>query len=100
MSELEKKLRDQVKVHRLCGAVELGYLFLNAANRIRELESEGWISVEDKLPDKSDIYQVYPSGGFHVSYYGATVNKFAITTLYKVDVTHWMETPTPPKAAS
>jgi hypothetical protein len=57
-----------------------------------------WISVEDRLPDNNDVYLVYPSDNFHVSFYGAAVEKFAITTLYKIDVTHWMPLPPPPES--
>ena len=65
--------------------------------RIAELEANPWISVADRLPDNNDIYLVYPSDNFYVSFYGAAVEKFAITTLYKIDVTHWMPLPASPK---
>lgn len=40
MSDLVQMLRKQTKLHRLGGAVQLGYVFLNAANRIEKLEEE------------------------------------------------------------
>ena len=39
MTELEQMLRVQARLHTLSGANALGLTFLNAANRIAELEA-------------------------------------------------------------
>jgi hypothetical protein len=52
-----------------------------------------WISINDRLPDKSYRYLVFRKGGYDLVYYDADFKEF-----YKGQgITHWMPLPEPPK---
>ena len=73
-------------------------------------ESEGgkmneWISVKDRLPDNTNVVLVYDlriSRGINVPkirfgfYFGNTWHR-SEGTGWKIDVSHWMPLPNPPK---
>ena len=52
-----------------------------------------WISINDRLPDKSYRYLVFRKGGYDLVYFDADFKEF-----YKGQgITHWMPLPQPPK---
>ena len=62
-----------------------------------------WISVKDKLPDKTDYYLVCLESprcglkdGVTTSYYQHKAKNWK--AVYNPSVTHWMPIPEPPKA--
>ena len=63
----------------------------------------GWISVEDKLPDKSNRYLVYFGKGIgtttKTAYWLRTKQKWMGSEAHSTitDITHWMPLPEPPK---
>ena len=57
------------------------------------MAKNGWISVEDRLPEQNGEYLIYTSRGFiMMSYCFANSNGFE-----RWDVTHWMPLPKTPK---
>lgn len=60
--------------------------------------NNGWISVEDRLPEKSDYYLVYCG-----DYDGVRIIRFErlktkVKWISKSNVTHWQPLPEPPKS--
>lgn len=59
-----------------------------------------WISVDERLPEKADVYLIYPNGQYSESHYSKHLNKFAVEHLYGIKITHWMPRPQAPKEQS
>ena len=80
-----------------------------ALERIEELEATGWISVEDRLPERMDNYDVWLSGDnmykprrmadvVYSKEHGAWLSIMAMGVHpYADQITHWMPLPEPPK---
>lgn len=71
--------------------------------------ADGWISVEDKLPESCSEVYIWPRPDFgldcHSGYYYKHNNEWKAQSMqcfgvedHKVNVTHWMPLPEPPKA--
>jgi hypothetical protein len=56
-------------------------------------EENGWISVNDRLPESFDDYLVFCENGTDIAYYCPDENRWGV-----LDVTHWMEIPDDPNA--
>ena len=52
---------------------------------------QGWISVDDRLPDVGNIVLIYSET------YGVCLDSYSDDTFDYFDVTHWMPLPQPPK---
>ena len=65
-----------------------GYFAGSTANK--------WISVDERLPEKTDEYLIVKNGKITIGYFSAEYKKFALWNRDQ-KVTHWQPLPEPPK---
>lgn len=53
-----------------------------------------WIIVEERLPEKSGEYLIYPQDFYKTSFFN---KEFSVKVLYGIEVTHWMPLPAAPE---
>ena len=100
--ELIQELRDKAAVE---GHGSIRRLLELAARRIEELTSRGeWVSVKDRLPDKTCYVIAYGRGKYYVCKFSSRYNAFNANDtdcgdFYKIDdITHWIPLPEPPES--
>jgi len=81
-----------------CGATS-GYPRPSKESAIKawNTRADGWISVEDRLPEVDGYYMTAPKlGPIHVDLYCSIDENFYDAFVYDYEITHWMPLPAPP----
>jgi hypothetical protein len=83
-----------------CGGVDAvdGYLRNSLSAYRASVKSQQWISVKDRLPDKSPMVLAMCTDGYELAYYGMYGQGWTNTLgTEHLNVTHWHPLPAPPK---
>lgn len=77
--------------------------FWNSRNEYKKLKSEvntvdnGWISVEERLPQEFDSVIVYDGASIFIGYHEINYGFYIDIVDEKIEITHWMPLPEPPE---